>query len=123
MVYGLVAVLPIECEIPSMKLAVEILPNTSIEEYHFLDITNLDETWWYVSLANELYKKQVKAQYDKYVQPRVFNEGYLVLTYDQKNDKLGNEKLESMWYGPYIVSKVLEKGAYELVDYDEIPFK
>ena len=27
-----------------------------------------------------------------------------------------------MWYGHFIVSKVLEKGAYELVDYDGIPF-
>ena len=27
-----------------------------------------------------------------------------------------------MWYGPFIISKVLEKGAYELVDYDGIPF-
>ena len=27
-----------------------------------------------------------------------------------------------MWYGPFIVSKVLEKGAYELVDYDGVPF-
>ena len=23
-----------------------------------------------------------------------------------------------MWLGPYVVSKVLKKGAYELVDYD-----
>ena len=26
-----------------------------------------------------------------------------------------------MWHGPYIISHVLEKGAYELVDYDGIP--
>ena len=26
-----------------------------------------------------------------------------------------------MWYGPFIISKVLEKGASELVDYDGIP--
>ena len=26
-----------------------------------------------------------------------------------------------MSYGPFIISKVLEKGAYELVDYDGIP--
>ena len=26
-----------------------------------------------------------------------------------------------MWYGPYIMRKVLEKGSYELVDYDGIP--
>ena len=73
-------------------------------------------------MANEAHKKCVKAQYDKSVQPRVFNEGGMVLTYDQRHDKLAKGKFESMWYGPFIVSKVLEKGAYELVDYDGIPF-
>ena len=43
------------------------------------------------------------------------------MTYDQKHDKLGVRKFESMWHGPYIVSHILEKGAYELVDYDGIP--
>ena len=110
-------VLPIECKIPSLKLAVELLPNTSIKEDFFLYLTNLDENRRDVSLANEAHKKHIKAQYDKSVQPRVFNEGDMVLNYDQTH-----YKLESMWYGPYIVSKVLEKGAYELVDYDGIPF-
>ena len=67
-------------------------------------------------------KKCVKDQYDKSVQPRVFNEGDMVLTYDQNHENLGKGKLESMWYGPFTVSKLLEKGAYELVDYDGIPF-
>jgi hypothetical protein len=34
---------------------------------------------------------------------------------------LGAGKFEPMWRGPYIVRRVLEKGAYELVDYDGIP--
>ena len=63
----------------------------------------------------------MKVQYDRTVQPRSFNEGDLVLTYDQKHDKMGTCKFESMWHGPYIVSHVLEKGAYELVDYNMIP--
>ena len=63
----------------------------------------------------------MKIQYDRTVQPLSFNEGDLVLTYDQKHDKLWARKFESMWHGPYIVSHVLEKGAYELVDYDGIP--
>ena len=46
----------------------------------------------------------------------------MVLTYDQKHDKFGKGNLESMWDGPYIMIKVLEKGAYDLVDYDGIPF-
>ena len=85
-------------------------------------MTNLVESSRDVSLAKEAHKKHVKAQYDKSVQPRVFNEGDLVVTYDQRHDKLGKGKFESMWYGPFAISKVLEDGSYEFIDYDEIPF-
>ena len=47
-----------------------------------------------------------------------FSEGDLVLVYDQDKDALGVGKFESLWYGPYIILKVLQKGAYELVDYE-----
>jgi hypothetical protein len=36
LVYGVEAILPIECEIPSMKLAIKLLPNTSAEEERLL---------------------------------------------------------------------------------------
>ena len=85
-------------------------------------LTNLYENRRDATLDNEVHEKHVKAQYDKSVQPRVFNEGDTVLTYDQKHDKICRGKLESMWYGPFIVSKVLKKGDIELVDYDGIPF-
>ena len=84
-------------------------------------LENLDETRRDATLANEAHKKRVKAQYDKSVQPRAFNKGDLVLTYDQRHDKLGKGKFESMWYGPFVISKVLEKGAYELVAMMESP--
>ena len=122
LVYGLESILPIECQIPSLKLAVELLPHTFTEEEIFLYLTNLDEIRRDSSLANRAHKKRIKAQYDKFVQPCVFNKGDLVLTYDQRHNKLGKGKYESMWYGPFIISKVLEKGAYELIDYDGIPF-
>ena len=44
LVYGLEAILSIECEIPSLKLVVELLPNTSVEEEHMLYLMRLDET-------------------------------------------------------------------------------
>ena len=50
--------------------------------------------------------------------PHVFLEGDLVLVYDQDKDTLCVGKFEPLWYGPYIISKVLKKGAYELVDYE-----
>jgi hypothetical protein len=120
LVYGIEAVLPIECEIPSLKLKVELLPHTSAEEERFLYLSKLDETRRDAALINEAHQKRIKSQYDKSVQPRAFAEGDLVLVYDQAHDKLGTGKLEPMWHGPYIVKRVLHRGAYELVDYDGI---
>ena len=104
-----------------MKLAIELLLDTSIEEEIFLYLNKLDKTWRDASLANGAHKKHIKAQYDKSIQPHAFNEGDLVFTYDQRYDKLGKGKFKSMWYGPFLISKFLEKGAYELMEYDGIP--
>ena len=120
LVYGLEATLPIECEIPSLKIVVELFPNTTIDEECFLYLNKLHETRD-TALDNEAHKQQMTTQYDRYVQPLSFNEGDLVLTYDERHDKLGAGKFESMWNAPYIISRVLEKGVYELVDYDGIP--
>ena len=43
LVYGLEAISPIECEIPSLKLAVEMFPNTLVKEEPSIYLTNLDE--------------------------------------------------------------------------------
>lgn len=68
-----------------------------------------------------MHKKRVKVQFDKTVKPRSFSEGDLVLVYDQRHDDMGAGKFQSMWLGPFIVKRVLQKGAYELVDFEGIP--
>ena len=67
-------------------------------------------------MALEMNKCHVKVQYDNYVHPNHFNEGELVLLYDQASEPLGAGKFNSMLHGPYVVRCVLEKGAYELED-------
>ena len=118
LVYGMEATLPIECEIPFLKLAIKLLPGTSREVEHLLYLERLDETRRIATLVIEAQKKRVKSQYDKSVNPHIFLEGDLVLLYDQAHDKLGARKLEPMWHGPYIFQRVLEKVSYELVDYE-----
>ena len=71
-------------------------------------------------MANKAHKRRIKAQYDQQVQPCIFSEDDLVLLYDQKFDVIGTRKFEPLWHRPYIVKRVLAKGAYELVDYDGI---
>ena len=43
LVYGMEVVLPIECQIPSLKLVVELLSETSLLEKHLLYLEQLDE--------------------------------------------------------------------------------
>ena len=57
LVYGLEATLPIECEIPSLKIAVELFPNTSPEEERLLYFKRLDETRRLATLVIEAQKK------------------------------------------------------------------
>ena len=121
MVYVPKATLPIECEIPSLKLIVELLPNTTPKKEQLLYLNKIDETHRDATLANEAHKREMKPQYDRSVQPLSLNEGEMVLTYDQKHNKLRGGNLESMWHGPYIVNSVLDKGDYELIDYNGIP--
>jgi hypothetical protein len=42
-IYGMEAVFPIECQIPSLKLAVQLLPDTSPLEERLLYLEQLNE--------------------------------------------------------------------------------
>eukprot|EP00253_Pinus_taeda_P028549 PITA_28549 len=120
LVCGLEAVLPIECEIPSLQISIQLLPATSEEEKRLLYLSQLDENRRDAALAIETHAKRIKAQYDRNVTPHNFSEGDLVLLYDQANDKLGAGKFVPMWHGPYIVKRKLAKGAYELEDFEGV---
>jgi hypothetical protein len=87
LVYGLEAVLPIECQIPSLKLVVQLVPDTSPLEECLLYLEQRHDA----ALANKAHKHKVKCQYDRYVCPHIFSEGDLVLVYDQDKDPWGQE--------------------------------
>jgi hypothetical protein len=108
LVHGVESILLIECEIPSLKLEIELLPDTS----EFLDENHQD-----ASIAIKTNKQCVKVQYNTLFYPRQYVEGDLVLLYDQAKEPLGACKFNHMSHGLYIVQRVLEKGVYELEDY------
>ena len=120
LVYGVETVLPVECKIPSLKLAMEFLLDTPALEEHLVHLEQLDEKHRYALVALEVNKRRVKVQYDKSIRPRNFSEGDLVLSWDQAKEPLGAGKFNRMWHGPYVLKQVLEKGTYELVDYEKI---
>ena len=104
-----------------VKTRDRLVPDTSEEEACLLNLIHLDETSREAQLAKEVHKRRIKAQYNKNFQPRIYSKGDLVLLYNQESDVIGTGKFEPLWHGPYIVKRVLAKGAYELVDYNGIP--
>ena len=62
LVFGLEAVLPIECEIPSLKLVIELLPDTFAEEERLLYLSHLDENRREAAMSNESHQRPVKTQ-------------------------------------------------------------
>ena len=108
--------MPIECEIPSLKLSIELLLDTSPLEERLVHLEQLKEQHRDALVALEVNKHRSKVQYDKFIRPRNFSEGDLVLLWDQAKEPLRAGKFNPMWHGPYVVKRVLKKGAYELVD-------
>ena len=112
------AILPIECQIPSLKLAVQLFPDTSPLEEWLLYLEQFNEQCRDAALSNEDHKQKFKCHYDRSVHPPIFSKGDFVLVYDQDKDPLGAGKFKPMWFGPFIVKEVLKKGAYHLVDFE-----
>jgi hypothetical protein len=70
LVHGVELILPIECEIPSLKLEIELLPDTSNLEECLIHQEHLDEKLQDASTTIEENKWRVKVQYDRSVCPR-----------------------------------------------------
>ena len=118
LVHGIELVLPIECQIPSLHLIVELLPDTTPLEERLLQLKQTIEDRRAALQAIEAAKTRSNLHYDSHVHPRTFSEGIMVLVYEKTNDKLGKGKFESMWYGPYVIHRYIKKGAYTLIDFD-----
>ena len=66
----------------------------------------------------KLTKIGSKSNHDKSVKHHIFSEGEVVFLWDKDKEPRGVGKFKAMWLGPYVMSKVLKKGAYELIDFD-----
>ena len=91
--------MPVECKIPSLKLVVELLPDTSPLEEHLVHLEKLDEKRRDALVALKVNKRRVKVQYNKSVRPRRYSEGDLVLLWDQPKEPLGVGKFNPMCRG------------------------
>ncbi len=110
LVHGAEAVLPIEIEHDSPRVTEydEEASRKALED----DVDALDEARDEVLSRVTKYQQDLKNYHSRRLRPRSFQVGDLVLRLTQKS----HEKLESPWLGPYIVTEVIEGGAYRIKD-------
>ncbi|KAL0533123.1 hypothetical protein IC582_030338 [Cucumis melo] len=121
LVYGVEAVLPLEKEISSLRMAIqEGLTTEDNARLRLQELEALDEKRLEAQQALECYQARMSKAFDKQVRPRSFQVGDLVLAVRRPiimTRHTGN-KFTPKWDGPYIVKEVFTNGAYKIIDQD-----
>ncbi|EOY28052.1 RNA-directed DNA polymerase (Reverse transcriptase), Ribonuclease H [Theobroma cacao] len=119
LVYGAEAVLPVEVEIPSLRVLME----TELEDAEWVrsryEQLNLIEEKRLAALCHgQMYQRRMMRAYEKKVHPRQFREGELVLKRILPNQTDFQGKWMPNWEGPYVVKKAFSGGALILANMD-----
>ncbi|RDX68710.1 hypothetical protein CR513_52272, partial [Mucuna pruriens] len=111
LVYGTEAILPIEVEIPSLRLE----DAEWIQRRH--DQLNLiEEKCLTVLCHGQLYQRRIKNAFDKKVNPRIYKTGDMVIKKVLPNASDSRGKWASNYEGPYVVKHAFSGGALVLTD-------
>src|ERR1051325_8566122 len=103
LVYGMEAVLPVEVEIPSMRVLMEDKLSEAEWCQSRYDQLNLIEEKRLTALCHgQLYHRRMKKAFDKKVRPRVFREGGLVLRNIISLNSDSRGKWTPNYEGPYV---------------------
>ncbi|XP_070025015.1 uncharacterized protein [Nicotiana sylvestris] len=119
MVYGIEAVIPTEVEIPSVRIIQEAeLDDTEWVKSRYDQLDLIDRKRMNTICYGQLYKNRMSRAFNKTVKPRQFALGQLVLkkSFPYQDEAKGN--FSPNWKGPYMVYRVLTRGALILAEMD-----
>ncbi|KAK4389549.1 hypothetical protein Sango_2291900 [Sesamum angolense] len=121
LVYGVEAVLPLEQQIPSLRIAIqEGLTEEENAQIRLEELEALDEKRLEAQQRLECYQARLSRAFNKKVRLRSFQVGDLVLAVRRPiitMHRTGNKFLPK-WDGPYVVKEAYTNGAYKLVAED-----
>ncbi|XP_049367972.1 uncharacterized protein LOC125832824 [Solanum verrucosum] len=126
--FGVEVVLPLERQIPSLRLAIQEglteEENARCKQHHihFLLLEALDEKRLDAQKINEFYQARLSRAFNKKVRLRCFHVGDQVLAVTRPiitSNKSGG-KFTSKWDTPYVIQEAYSNGAYKLLDADGV---
>ena len=123
LVYVMEAVLPVEVDIPSMRVLMEAKLSEAGWCQSIHDQLNFIEEKRMTTLCHgHLYQQRMEKVFDKNVMPREFREGDLVLKKILSFQPNSKGKWALDYEGPYVVKKVFYGGALILTNMDDEEF-
>ncbi|KAG9453450.1 hypothetical protein H6P81_006354 [Aristolochia fimbriata] len=118
LVYGSEAVLPLDVQLPPLRIAVrEGLTTEECAQLRLAELESLDEQRLEAQQRLECYQSRMTRAFNKKVRLRSFQKGDLVLAVRRPmlfTSKTGG-KFAPKWEGPYVIQEAYTNGAYKLV--------
>ncbi|KAL0395315.1 UNVERIFIED_CONTAM: hypothetical protein Slati_4497700 [Sesamum latifolium] len=121
LVYGVEAVLPLEQQIPSLRIAIqEGLTEEENARLQLEELEALDEKRLEAQQRLECYQARLSKAFNKKVRLRSFQVGDLVLAVRRPiiTTHRTENKFLPKWDGPYVFKEAYTNGAYKLVAED-----
>ena len=119
LVYGSEAILPLEVEIPSLRVSLKgLIPDEEYRVNRLQELELLDERRQHAYTHLKAYQQRMCRSYNHKVIPRNFKVGDLVLKENPRNqqDREKKGKFEPNWLGPYVIISAYGSGAYQLTN-------
>ncbi|XP_057789181.1 uncharacterized protein LOC131006011 [Salvia miltiorrhiza] len=115
--YGMEAVIPTEGEVPTARH--ELTTNNGNQKAMCHELDLLDEKRNKANIRLASYQQSIARHYNKHIRTRTFKLGDWVLRKVFQNTKETSAgKLAPNWEGPYLITKVVGRGAYKLQSTD-----
>ena len=119
LVYGMEVVLPIEVEILSLRVLMEVdLDEAEWVQSRYDQLNLIEEKRLTAICRGQLYQQRMKKAFDKKVRPRVFREGDIVLKKILSFKPDSREKQTPNYEGPYVVKRAFSGSALILTTMD-----
>ncbi|XP_050222379.1 uncharacterized protein LOC126672473 [Mercurialis annua] len=115
LVYGMEAVLPVEVELQSLRVVLEAqVPEYEWARARYEQLAALDEKRTRAMFNNHMNQRRIARTFNKKVKISKIKTGDLVLKQSRPIPFDPRGKFRPNWEGPYLVKKILSKGAIKL---------
>ena len=115
LVYGTNVVFPFQLGIPIMKFFQDNLEEPNDIQRRIFSLIELQQEREAIEEKAQMYTKEIKQRFDRKIKENIFSCGDMILRWDARKEQKGKHgKFDNIWFGLFIISKLLENNTFIL---------